>query len=147
MRLSDTLESTQQKLREVLLEIDCDWKCKVLKEGDNLDTSDFEFSTVISGSKIVVGKHSVRFSKTSTNSEGIFENVRELSGEVKDSDSKKNSQLYKMLVTRFRDKDDIQFYSEMYEEFVEILNKENEEPQEEEGDESRPVLLRDGRKS
>ena len=142
MIVNETLEDSRKKLSQLIAELDCEWHKEVLKEetkdeDGHVVPAQYRFTTTITGSKVYVTELYVGFSKPLETEEGLFEDKRQL------GDGNKKSHLYKKLVKRFDDNDDISYYNGLYESINNLLEREEEE--EEQGDD-RPLPLLDSRK-
>lgn len=139
MIANETLKGIQLKLSELVMSLDCDWKQEVIKENED-GSNKYRFSTVIANNLFVVEEKSVRLSKDNVLDEGVFTESKAI-----ESDSK-ISNLYRSLVKRYRDKDDIDFYNKVYEDINKLIEEQNNKD-EDKGDDGRDVALFNSRSS
>jgi hypothetical protein len=121
MRASDTCNEIQRKISELLIGYDCEWKSELLREDEESGSKFYTFTTMVAGSHIQVNERSVVVSKEKPlkeGEEGIFTESRKIESQ------NKISNLYKHLVRRFKEDQDISFYNEVYESITDLIEQE-----------------------
>ena len=144
MIASETLYESQSRLSKLIAELDLDWTREVISEEKKLDEetipAQYRFTTTVAGSKLYVTELHVGFSKPNQSEEGLFEDKRQI------GDGLKKSNLYKKLVKRFDENDDISYYNGLYESINRLLEAEENEAEAEGKSDDRTIPLLDGRK-
>jgi len=143
MKINETLQSSQLKVSEALLELDLEWKCDIVKEDVDNKKTWYKFSASFNGLKFEVKEREVKVSKKVLG-EGAFDDCHSV------KEDNKISNLYKSLLARFKYDKEINFYNSVYESIVEELEQRELQRQKEESgeqDDDRDVSLLDSRKS
>lgn len=143
MKINETLQSSQLKVSEALLELDLDWKSEIVREDEKENKKWYKFSAGFNGLKFEVQEREVKVSKKVLG-EGAFDDCHVVQEE------NKISNLYKSLLARFKYDKEINFYNSVYDSIVEELERrELQRQKEEEGesDDDGNVSLLDSRKS
>jgi len=145
MRASETLQESQSRLSELLLETECEWHSKTISTNEESGEKKYEFTTTLGEVHITVNERKVSIKKKEQTNEGLMENVRAV------ENPNKLSELYKSLVKRFTNDKDITFYNEAFGTITEML--EEQERIRQEGEEGTPedndgtITLSDSRES